>query len=94
MGRREILADAEQAERWAEKGLVEFAGCAHAGYFNLPNADWVSALATELTPWTAQAVEAWRVGIERDIWLTVLRVYRCEPVQPKFLRQTGLVPAR
>ena len=32
----------------------------------------------------------WRAGIERDIWLTVLRVYRCAPVQPKFLRQTGL----
>ena len=60
------------------------------GYFKLPNADWVSALAAELTPWTAQAVEAWRRGIERNIWLTVLRVYRCAPVQPKFLRQTGL----
>ena len=81
--------DAEQAERWAEKGLVSSLAVP-IGYFNLPNADWVSALATELTPWTAQAVEAWRVGIERDIWLTVLRVYRCEPVQPKFLRQTGL----
>ena len=60
------------------------------GYFKLPNAAWVSALAAELTPWTAQAVETWRAGIERDIWLTVLRVYRCAPVQPKFLRQTGL----
>ena len=80
--------DAAQAERWAEDGRVS-ALAVPIGYFKLPNATWVSALAAELTPWTAQAVEAWRAGIERDIWLTVLRVYRCAPVQPKFLRQTG-----
>ena len=85
----EDFRDAEQAERWAEKGLVNSLAVP-VGYFKLPNADWVSALAAELTPWMAQAVESWRVGIERDIWLTVLRVYRCAPVQPKFLRQTGL----
>ena len=79
----------EQAERWEEKGLVNSLAVP-VGYFKLPNADWVSELAAELTPWTAQAVEAWRAGIERDIWLTVLRVYRCAPIQPKFLRQTGL----
>ncbi len=81
--------DAEQAERWAEKGLVNSLAVP-VGYFKVPNAAWVGSLATELTPWTAQAVEAWRAGIERDIWLTVLRVYRCTPIQPKFLRQTGL----
>ena len=81
--------DAEQAERWAEKGLVNSLAVP-IGYFKVPNAAWVGSLATELTPWTAQAVEAWRAGIERDIWLTVLRVYRCTPIQPKFLRQTGL----
>ena len=85
----EDFRDAEQAERWAEHGLVNSLAVP-VGYFKLPNADWVSALAAELTPWTAQAVETWRAGIERDIWLTVLRVYRCAPVQPKFLRQTGL----
>ena len=85
----EDFRDAEQAECWAEKRLVSSLAVP-IGYFNLPNADWVSALAAELTPWTAQAVEAWRGGIERNIWLTVLRVYRCAPVQPKFLRQTGL----
>ena len=85
----EDFRDAEQAERWAEKGLVSSLAVP-IGYFNLPNTDWVSSLAAKLTPWTAQAVEAWRVGIERDIWLTVLRVYRCAPVQPNFLRQTGL----
>ena len=81
--------DAEQAERWAEHGLVNSLAVP-VGYFKLPNADWVGSLAVELTPWTAQVVEAWRAGIERDIWLTVLRVYHCAPVQPKFLRQTGL----
>ena len=85
----EDFRDAEQAERWAEHGLVNLLAVP-IGYFKLPNADWVSALAAELTPWTAQAVEAWRAGIGRDIWLTVLRVYRCAPVQPKFLRETGL----
>ncbi len=85
----EDFSNAQQAERWAEKGLVN-ALAVPVGYFKLPNAAWVGALAAELTPWTAQAVEAWRAGIERDIWLTVLRVYRCTPVQPKFLRQTGL----
>ena len=85
----EDFRDAEQAERWTEKELVNSLAVP-IGYFNLPNADWVSALAAELTPWTAQAVESWQAGIERDIWLTVLRVYRCAPVQPKFLRQTGL----
>ncbi len=81
--------DAEQAECWAEKELVNSLAVP-IGYFKLPNATWVSALAAELTPWTAQAVETWRAGIERDIWLTVLRVYRCASVKPKFLRQTGL----
>ena len=85
----EDFSNVQQAERWAEKGLVNSLAVP-VGYFNLPNADWVGALAAELTPWTAQAVEAWRAGIERDIWLTVLRVYHCAPVQPKFLRQTGL----
>ena len=83
----EEFSNAEQAECWAEKGLVDSLAVP-AGYFKLPNADWVSALAAELTPWTAQAVQAWRTGIKGDIWLTVLRVYRCAPVQPKFLRQT------
>ena len=82
----EDFRDAEQAERWVERGLVDSLAVP-VGYFKLPNAAWVSALATELTPWTAQAVQAWRAGIERDIWLTVLRVYRCAPVQPQFLRQ-------
>ncbi len=82
----EDFRDAEQAEHWAEKGLVNSLAVP-IGYFKLPNAAWVSALAAELTPWTAQPVEAWRAGIERDIWLTVLRVYRCASVQPKFLRQ-------
>ena len=81
--------DAEQAECWAEKELVNSLAVP-IGYFKLPNATWVSALAAELTPWTDQVVEAWRAGIERDIWLTVLRVYRCASVKPKFLRQTGL----
>ena len=85
----EDFRDSEQAERWAEHGLVNSLAVP-VGYFKLPNADWVSALAAELTPWAAQAVETWRAGIERDIWLTVLRVYRCAPIQPKFLRQTGL----
>ncbi|MYK41851.1 MAG: AAA domain-containing protein [Gemmatimonadetes bacterium] len=81
--------DAEQAECWAEKKLVNSLAVP-IGYFKLPNATWVSALAAELTPWTDQVVEAWRAGIERDIWLTVLRVYRCASVKPNFLRQTGL----
>lgn len=81
--------DAEQAECWAEKELVNSLAVP-IGYFKLPNATWVSALAAELTPWTDQVIEAWRAGIERDIWLTVLRVYRCASVKPKFLRQTGL----
>ncbi len=85
----EDFRNPEQAEHWVEKGLVNSLAVP-VGYFKLPNADWVSELATDLTPWTAQAVEAWRAGIERDIWLTVLRVYRCAPVQPKFLRQAGL----
>ncbi len=83
----EEFSNAQQAEGWAEKGLVDSLAVP-IGYFKLPNAAWVGALAAELTPWTAEAVEAWRAGIERDLWLTVLRVYRCAPVQPKFLRQT------
>ena len=91
----EDFRDAEQAEHWAEKGLVNSLAVP-VGYFKLPNADWVSALAAELTPWTVQAVEAWRVGIkQRYIWLTVLRVYRCAPVQPTLLRQgMGRQPVR
>ena len=85
----EDFSNAQQAEHWAEEGLVNSLAVP-VGYFKLPNAAWIGALAAELTPWTAQAVEAWRAGIERDIWLTVLRVYRCTPVQPNFLRQTGL----
>ena len=85
----EDFSNAQQAEHWAEEGLVNSLAVP-VGYFKLPNAAWIGALAAELTPWTAQAVEAWRAGIERDIWLTVLRVYRCAPVQPNFLRQTGL----
>ena len=85
----EDFSNAQQAGHWTEKGLVNSLAVP-VGYFELPNADWVGALAAELTPWTAQAVEAWRAGIERNIWLTVLRVYRCAPVKPKFLRQTGL----
>ena len=80
------FSNAQQAEGWAEQGLVNSLAVP-VGYFKLPNAAWVGALAAELTPWTAQAVESWRAGIERDIWLTVLRVYRCAPVQPKFLRR-------
>ena len=83
------FSNAQQAERWAEKGLVT-ALAVPVGYFKLPNAAWVGELAAELTPWTAQAVEAWQAGIERDIWLTVLRLYRCAPVQPEFLRPAGL----
>ena len=83
----EEFSNAQQAECWTEKGLVDSLAVP-VGYFKLPNAAWVGALAAELTPWTAQAVEAWRAGIKGDIWLTVLRVYRCAPVQPKFLRQT------
>ncbi len=89
----ENFRDVEQAERWAEKGLVNSLAVP-IGYFKLPNAAWIGALAAELTPWTAQAVEAWRTGIKRDIWLTVLRVYGCAPVQPKFLRKTGADPLR
>ena len=85
----EDFSNAQQAGHWTEKGLVNSLAVP-VGYFELPNADWVGALAAELTPWTAQAVEAWRAGIERNIWLTVLRVYRCAPVKPKLLRQTGL----
>ena len=85
----EDFSNAQQAGHWTEKRLVNSLAVP-VGYFELPNADWVGALAAELTPWTAQAVEAWRAGIERNIWLTVLRVYRCAPVKPKFLRQTGL----
>ena len=85
----EDFSNAQQAGHWTEKGLVNSLAVP-VGYFELPNADWVGELAAELTPWTAQAVEAWRAGIERNIWLTVLRVYRCAPVKPKFLRQTGL----
>ena len=84
----EEFSNAEQAAGWAEKGRVDSLAVP-AGYFKLPNAAWVSALAAELTPWTAQAVEAWRGGIKGEaIWLTVLKVYRCAPVQPKFLQQT------
>ena len=84
----EEFSNAEQAAGWAEKGRVDSLAVP-AGYFKLPNAAWVSALAAELTPWTAQAVEAWRGGIKGGaIWLTVLKVYRCAPVQPKFLQQT------
>lgn len=80
------FSDAQQAEGWAETGLVN-ALAVPAGYFKLPNAAWIGALAAELTPWTAQAVEGWRVGIKGDIWLIVLKVYRCAPVQPNFLRR-------
>ena len=91
----EDFRDAEQAAHWAEKGLVNSLAVP-VGYLKLPNADWISALAAELTPWTVQAVEAWRVGIkQRYIWLTVLRVYRCAPVQPTLLRQgMGRQPVR
>ena len=91
----EDFKDAGQAERWAEHGLVNSLAVP-VGYFKLPNADWISSLAAELTPWTVQAVEAWRVGIkQRYIWLTVLRVYRCAPVQPTLLRQgMGRQPVR
>ena len=84
----EEFSNPEQAAGWAEKERVDSLAVP-AGYFKLPNAAWVSALAAELTPWTAQAVEAWRGGIKGGaIWLTVLKVYRCAPVQPKFLQQT------
>ena len=84
----EEFSNPEQAEGWAEKERVDSLAVP-AGYFKLPNAAWVSALAAELTPWTAQAVEAWRGGIKGGaIWLTVLKVYHCAPVQPKFLQQT------
>lgn len=81
----EEFRNAQRAEGWAEKEQVDSLAVP-VGYFKLPNAAWVSALAAELTPWTAPAVEAWRAGIKGDVWLTVLRVYRCAPVQPKFLR--------
>lgn len=84
----EEFSNAERAAGWAEKGRVD-ALVVPVGYFKLPNAAWVGALAAELTPWTAPAVEAWRAGIKGGIWLTVLRVYRCAPVQPEFLRQTA-----
>ena len=85
----EEFSNPEQAAGWAEKERVDSLAVP-AGYFKLPNAAWVSALAAELTPWTAQAVEAWRGGIKGGaIWLMVLKVYRCAPVQPKFLPQTG-----
>lgn len=84
----EEFSNPEQAAGWAEKERVDLLAVP-AGYFKLPNAAWVSALAAELTPWTAQAVEAWRGGIKGGgIWLTVLKVYRCAPVQPHFLQST------
>ena len=49
------------------------------GYFKLPNADWVSGLAAELTPWKAGVVAAWQKSIEKDIWLTILRLYHFSP---------------
>jgi len=85
------FSNAQQAEHKAAKELVHSLAVP-VGYFKLPNAAWVSALAAELTPWRAQAVEAWQAGIKRDIWLTVLRVYRCAPVQPKLLRQADPGP--
>ncbi|MBT4977635.1 MAG: AAA domain-containing protein [Gemmatimonadetes bacterium] len=59
------------------------------GYFKLPNADWVSGLAAELTPWKAGVVAAWQKSIEKDIWLTILRLYHFSPVQPEFLKSRG-----
>ena len=85
------FSNAQQAECWAEKGLVN-ALAVPIGYFKLPNATWVSALAAELTPWMARVVEAWQAGIKGDVWLIVLRVYRCAPVQPELLRQADPGP--
>ena len=88
-GSPEDFADPQRARAWEQGDTVEFLAVP-TGYFKLPNEDWVSDLAAELTPWNRTVVEKWRQEIERALWLTVLRIYRFRPSKPKLHNNTGI----
>ena len=79
-----------QAGHWAAKDQVDLLAVP-IGYYKLPNSSWVGQMAPVLTPWQTEVVQEWRAGIKRDLWLTVLRIYRFTPLKPGFLRRDGLV---
>jgi len=66
------------------------------GHVRLPNERWISRLTAQLTPWREEAVERWRRGVERSIWLSALRVYEFEPlsVEPSPGPQPRVKPFR
>ena len=72
---------------WAGQLLEEWTAPAQVDLLAVPvlhlplaNAPWVSQFVAQYTPWRAEAVEQWRRGIERTLWLHILRVYRFDPV--------------
>ena len=79
-----------QAGHWATKDQVDLLAVP-IGYYKLPNSSWVGQMAPVLTPWQTEVVQEWQAGIKRDLWLTVLRIYRFTPLKPEFLRRDGLV---
>ncbi len=79
-----------QAGHWVAKDRVDLLAVP-IGYYKLPNSNWVGQMAPVLTPWKTEVVQEWRAGIKRDLWLTVLRIYRFTPLKPEFLRRDGLV---
>ena len=85
----EDFIDPQRARAWEQGDTVEYLAVP-MGYFKLPNEDWVSDLAAELTPWNSIVVEKWRQGIEKALWLTVLRVYRFRPSKPKIHSHAGI----
>lgn len=50
------------------------------GHISLPSHEWISRLAEQVTPWRKEVIEAWRVRIERNLWLNVMRIYAFEPI--------------
>ncbi|NKB67248.1 MAG: AAA domain-containing protein [Candidatus Latescibacteria bacterium] len=64
---------------WMAPDQVDLLGVPVA-HVPLPNEAWVGQFVAQFTPWRAEPVERWRQGVERTIWLHILRVYRFEPV--------------
>ena len=62
------------------------------GHVSLPNEEWISRLAERVTPWRKEVIETWRMRIERNLWLNVMRMYVFEPIVLDSPGPAGLQP--
>ena len=68
------------------------------GHIRLPGARWVSALVARLTPWCEKTVERWRSQVNRNVWLSAVRLYSFDKIVldslPQNRPQPRILPLR